>query len=400
MRSSRCSPASLVIGAILLGLPCPLSVRAALASQDETSRILLREDIELSRLLDLSATELGVNVEYDPEKLKERVKLRMERGVSAKELWHLTHRLLASRGFTTVQAPGDPTYFLVELEIAPSTSRVMRAPLTEPAPGFVKVLIALEYRSPEEIAKVIGGFLSKHGQASAVPETGELLVSDLFAFARDAISHVEDWDVSSSRIATEEVSLEHISADDVSMLLDEIAQARRGTSGKASRGRVRPLPSKRGVLLVAPEGELEEWRRLISELDRAPSVKTASYEVASLDLDGVVQAIEARFKSGSERDPRSWHVVPDKLTSSVVVTATEAEHVSVADFLDGLSKRSAACASFLFDSKPWSRGTEDRPRGPLEGRKGSRGRGCLLFERRWVESADHGAGLGRSQIPG
>ena len=184
------------------------------------------------------------------------------------------------------------------------------------------MLVPLEFRLPEEISTVISDFLSEHGKATPVPETGSLLISDLFAFARDAIEQVKDWDIAASRITTQEIPLKHISSEQVSRLLDEIAQARKGSSGKSSRGRVRPLPDDRGVLLVAPEGELEEWRSLISELDRASAIKTVSYEFTGLDLDALAQAIETRFKSKAERDPRSFRVVSDSLTSSVVVTAT------------------------------------------------------------------------------
>src|SRR5262245_38103854 len=79
------------------------NVRASLA-QDKN--VMLSEQMELARLVDIAAQRLKVNIEYDATLLKGSVTLRLGAGISDAELWDLTNRLLAARGFTTVMPPG------------------------------------------------------------------------------------------------------------------------------------------------------------------------------------------------------------------------------------------------------------------------------------------------------
>ncbi len=71
--------------------------------------------VELARLVDLASQRLSLNIEYDASVLRGSATLRLDAGLSDDELWTLTNRVLASRGFTTVRAPGDAAYSVVRL---------------------------------------------------------------------------------------------------------------------------------------------------------------------------------------------------------------------------------------------------------------------------------------------
>src|SRR5678816_3218239 len=66
----------------------------------------LAGQIELVRLVDLASQRLKLNLDYDAAALKAAgvITLRLEAGLSDKELWLLTNRVLALRGFTTVRS--------------------------------------------------------------------------------------------------------------------------------------------------------------------------------------------------------------------------------------------------------------------------------------------------------
>ncbi len=76
--------------------------------------------VELARLVDLAAQRLSLNIEYDAAVLRGNATLRLDAGLSDDELWTLTGRVLASRGFTTVRAPGEAAYSVVRLADAPN----------------------------------------------------------------------------------------------------------------------------------------------------------------------------------------------------------------------------------------------------------------------------------------
>lgn len=74
----------------------------------EPAPTLLAGQIEVTRLVDVAAGRLGVNVEYDAAALRAAgsITLRADAGLSDAELWSLMNRVLAMRGFTTVRVDG------------------------------------------------------------------------------------------------------------------------------------------------------------------------------------------------------------------------------------------------------------------------------------------------------
>lgn len=66
-------------------------------------QVALTGQVELARLVDVSAQRLGVRISYDDQVLKGRVTLRQDGPISDAELWQLTSRLLAEQGYTTIR---------------------------------------------------------------------------------------------------------------------------------------------------------------------------------------------------------------------------------------------------------------------------------------------------------
>src|SRR5690606_29942279 len=117
-------------GAACAILMSGLALSSQGASQPEPappqqSHIIPAGQIELARLVDLAAQELGLSVEYDAAALKGSATLRLDAGLSGDELWQLVNRVLASRGFTTVRMAGDAAYSVVRLADAPNLSRII-----------------------------------------------------------------------------------------------------------------------------------------------------------------------------------------------------------------------------------------------------------------------------------
>src|SRR5437762_7004376 len=79
---------------------------SAVAQEPQGSTATLSGQTELSRLVDLAAQRLHLNIDYDAAALKLPVTLRLEGPLSDNDLWALVNRLLAARGLTTVRMPG------------------------------------------------------------------------------------------------------------------------------------------------------------------------------------------------------------------------------------------------------------------------------------------------------
>src|SRR5688572_22667472 len=87
-----CSVALMAVG---------VSGAQSFAQDQQAPQLTLTDQLELARLVDMAAQRLKVNIEYDAALLKGTVTLRLGAGVTDAELWELTNRLLATRGFTT-----------------------------------------------------------------------------------------------------------------------------------------------------------------------------------------------------------------------------------------------------------------------------------------------------------
>lgn len=105
--------------------PAPCSVWQPGAGVEASPRISPSDQMEIARLVDLCAKRLKLNIDYDSAVLKGLVTLRLEAALTDEEIWLLTNRLLAARGFTTLRAPGDAGGFsVVKLADAASLTRI------------------------------------------------------------------------------------------------------------------------------------------------------------------------------------------------------------------------------------------------------------------------------------
>ncbi|MFN0207735.1 MAG: hypothetical protein ACKVS6_15615 [Planctomycetota bacterium] len=129
----------------------------------QASTTALSEQIDLARLVDLAAKRRKVNIEYDPQVIKGSATIRMEASLSDDELWNITNRLLASRGFAIIQGAGIETLSVVKIADAPAQARVEPESLQKARAGFVKIIQPLPSKSSKELLDSLQLMLSKPG---------------------------------------------------------------------------------------------------------------------------------------------------------------------------------------------------------------------------------------------
>lgn len=303
-----------------------------------TELMELAPTIELPRLVDLAAERLGVNVEYDA-KLAGTVTLRLHDEVSAAELWSLTNRLLAARGFTTVRMAGDPTLSVVPLQSAPGLARVEEPGAIvqdpDPAPaGFRAVSVPVRERRLEDVATALTPLLSASGKATAIPETRSVLVADLAPRVLAAIRTIEALEREAAAVSPVEIPVTHLSASRMVALIAQVT-ARRAAAGAAPlRGEVIASLGERSILVIAPPAEVKHYRELVSQLDRREAVETISYTPPAFALSEVAASIQRLI--GPEADER-FRAVPDPLTGTLVVTASADQHEQIKSLLERLA---------------------------------------------------------------
>ncbi|MFG0243499.1 MAG: secretin N-terminal domain-containing protein [Phycisphaerales bacterium JB054] len=310
---------------------------AGVASPDAAAqpqgRVELSSVVELARLVDLAAERLGVNIEYDT-KVSGSVTLRLNDEVSDTELWNLTNRLLAARGFTTVRMGDGDTLSVVPLSAAAGLAR-LESPAQQAAvpAGFRAVLVPVQARRPEDAVAALKPILSSSGTATAIAESRSVVIADLAARVEAALRAVETLEAGAAALAPVEIPLANLSAGRMVTLLSQIAAKRAAAGAAALRGEVLAGTDDRSLLVVAPADEIGRWQELVRQLDKREAVETVTYTPRAFSLKEVSASVE-RLVGGDER----FRVVADELTGTLLVTASAAQQEKVRTLLDRLAE--------------------------------------------------------------
>lgn len=340
--------------------------QAAQETSAQPATTTLAGQIELARLVDLAAQRLKLNVEYDAAALKTPVTLRLEAGLTDDELWLLVNRVLVSRGYTTVRMPGKSAYSVVKLQDAASLAgTTMQLPASEsqtagaigaePSAGFITTVVRAQHRTTKDLVDQLNKVLGKSGSgaqgttsgstgASAMGDTGLILIADLQSRVERAIELLKVLDTPAAQTVVREVALKHISAAQMVTLLGQVNAKQESVSGERAVGDVIATPDGNSLLVIAPEAKQEIWSRLIADLDKREEVVTATYTPRHFSTEEVASLIEQTVRDGggtsvtgasAGSDPR-WRVVTDPLTASLVITATPNQHTQIQDLLTRL----------------------------------------------------------------
>lgn len=320
--------------------------------------IKLNGELELARLVDLAAERLAFEVEYDSAALKGTVTLRLRSGVTDAELWTLTNQLLAARGFTTVTAPGTTIVSVVKSSDAAGQARLERDSILPSDAAYVTLVTRVEHREVKDIVESIKLLLSKPGGAvTALGDRGFVLVSDLRPRI-DQINYVLDLlDVPAAEASIEIIPATHMKATELSGLVAAAVTTRDDIVGKKLRGKLTPLPDGSAVALTAPSEEVPVWKELLQRFDQKQDVLTVNYVPQHFAVNDVAALME---QSARDEGPRGsgdrWKVVVDELTATIIVTATPAEHESIASLLERLDSTATGARrqikSFVIRNRP------------------------------------------------
>ena len=315
--------------------------------QPESESTILNGEVQLSQLVDLSAERLKINIEYDATQLRGSVTFRLGSAIDDEELWNLTNRLLASRGFTTVRRPGEDTLGVVLLNEARRVAGVESVMSARPdqskrdddvrafGSGYRAVLVELAHANPDRVLTVLSAFSGEQsGNVSRVGDTSLLLLSDLSPRIEQMLAVVEEFDRSESSVVVERIGLVSVSSDTLATQLAQLLAKRQLAGAPVLSGEVMPGPSSSEITVVAPRGMLETWRNLINTLDREQLAETRTYRPRFFALDQVSglidRVLQAEIPASEAAD---WRIVENALTGSLVITATPSQHERIAELL-------------------------------------------------------------------
>jgi general secretion pathway protein D len=311
-------------------------------AQAQASAIAVPETIKLSRLVDLMSQTTGRQVSYNPADLEATVTLRSPLPLSVDQLRDLTAQVLASRGLTTVQAPGSPVLSVVKIEQAAATSQIGEVS----GAAFVSVVIPVTSQPAKVVADVIRPLLSKPGGAVTVlGDTSLLLVSDLAARLGDIRAIIQRVDVPEG-VVSSEVRLQHVGAAQALSLVGQLAAKREAAGARKLAGDLAILPDGVTLMVISPREAEQAWRDLIGQVDRREGVESVTYTPRYFSAKETAKLVESVVTApGAQADER-FKVIVDELTGSLIVTGTASQHERVTALLTRLESNEHGPTSF------------------------------------------------------
>lgn len=308
-------------------------VRAAILLEPQAPSISLASNPAVSQLVDLCAQQFGVDIEYNPgdAPMGTKLTLRSAAAYTPDELWELTHRMLETRGRTTVLAPGDRRlYRVVPLTDAVGATEAVDE-IPDPPPGYIVVRYAIEHADPAQVLAALNEPRPPLWQAALAPDRSGVLVGALTRRHESVEAVVRGLEADAASVEVSLVPIEH--ADPIAVLAS-VNATKEGLPGRKLTGTLSQGPLATVLLLTAPASEHARWKELIARFDVPQAVTTRSYTpppFAASELEGLLEQV-AR-DAGPRGSGDRWKLVRNTLTGTLLITASPAEHERVAELL-------------------------------------------------------------------
>jgi len=286
-----------------------------------------------SQILDISSHHFSIDIEYPPSDpvLTAKLNFRHAGSYTPDELWELTHRMLETKGRTTVLAPGQRRLYRVVpvAEAAAATEPIDAIPY--PEPGYVLLHYPIVHADPARVLTALNEPRPAMWQASLAPDGSGVIVGAFTRRQRTVRTVVEQMEARAASVRTTEIPVRH--ADPVQVLAAANAANERSPGRKLS-GSLSQGPSPAALLLTAPEDEHERWQELLARFDVPQAAETRSYPLPAFGAEELDQILAQVARSpGPRGSGDAWKIVRNPLAATLIVTATPEEHARVADLL-------------------------------------------------------------------
>src|SRR6188768_3537030 len=285
-------------------------------SDSERWTVFQREE-DLSDLIETASLAIRMPIEYSRADVTGKVSVRLAKAVTVDVLWEFTNRALLTRGLTTIQQPGSNALTVVKLADAMPLARLEDS-LRGSRAGFVKILAQLAHERTDSVSEAVKLVLTKNGTATSFKDSRSILVADLRANVIQAQRVIAQLDESSDDMNVIEVPVAHSTPTALAALIDRVGNTKKAVFGDKGKGAVLALPESKSVLIVAPSLELDVWRGLIDQFDRAEPVTTINYSPRRFALAETAKLIEQVVHgSPGASDAEPWRLITDSLTGTL-----------------------------------------------------------------------------------
>ncbi len=330
-------------------LPALLVIIAAtLGAVEAPLTIALPAQSDLTKLADLVAQFAGVSVQYNPQKVTGTVRLAVRGELTAPELWEVFNQVLVGQNLTTVITGEPRVYQIVPINEASGLSGLVDSPALKAmafTPGYIVVVHELAHLAPEAAVKAIAAlFGSQASQARTLGQDARRIVlAAPTSKVREALAVLQTLDRPGVEPAVRMFRPERATPQSLQLSATAAWNASARINGQNRPGEVQIAPDGVQLLLIASTEDADELEQLVRDLDRTEPVETKSYRPRSFGVDEVGNLLTQVLRGGrGDAAGQQPDVVRDKLTGSLIVKASAAQHQRVEELLRMLDDAPAA----------------------------------------------------------
>ncbi|MFI4915131.1 MAG: secretin N-terminal domain-containing protein [Phycisphaerales bacterium JB060] len=181
-------------------LACSACVVLAISVARAQELVHLPAEVELARLVDLSAERLGLRITYEPRQLAGSFMVRSGQGLEDEALWALTNELLVQKNLTTISTSNGSTgdgLTIVQLNEAgrrATPTEHWSIEETESGPrlrtpgqaGYVAILYDVQDADSQALMSAVQPLLSGGGSVTRLGDSDRVIIADL----RDRVARV------------------------------------------------------------------------------------------------------------------------------------------------------------------------------------------------------------------
>ena len=312
---------------------CSLSC-AVFGAPDEP-QITLTQKLTLARLVDIAAAQYPIDIEYAPNDLKESVTIRSAKPYTRHELWILTHQMLEANGLTSVVAPGDRSlYRIVKIKEAAAHTEPRKS-LPIPEPGFAVLKYSSEHIESSELVNALGELEPPLELLRADPILGFVNVGVLTRRHPAIRAHMATLDELASHTMTELVELRHTSAQTAVTAINSYVDT---LGSRRPSGTIQLGPMADSLHLTTTHEQRQRWIDLITMIDTPGVISTRPYVLPDIYDQSVIDLITQLGKDATEESSSGqWRIVPNTITHTLVITASENEHQRIANLVEQIN---------------------------------------------------------------
>lgn len=347
-----CGPGFSLLAFLLIAASSAMSAAEGGDATVPSGRMTLPATITLDKLTDLAAKFGGVTVQYSAEKLQAQVRTTSAGALDARQVWAVLQQALHGQGLTTIATGQPASYSVVAVTDAPAqglpmdVARLDRLPLP---PGFAVAVLALVHLNADIVVKSVGALLPNQ-QSAQVRTLGSddrhLVIAAPWTTLVELRRMIAVLDRPGMTPAVRLWKPQRSSASAIQAAATGAWTSLQRLGHVGAGADLQVAPDGTQLVMIAAADDLDRLQRLAEDLDRAEPTETRSYHPAHFSIEEVAALLQQLLRepgaAAGAASAGAATIVRDRLTGSLVVTATQAQHSRITELLRQLDATPAA----------------------------------------------------------